>query len=139
MSSIFQKISSKSKSDVLGHAFYKIRHYSNAKISNEEKKLMREYACHFIYKRDELNNADYWLLCRLFNLKDNRSISPDDLVLLPIEDFKILKSKAEKYDAIRFKNSKSRKLANDRMTPEERSAAARKAGLAGGRGRKKVI
>lgn len=57
------------------HAFYKVRHYSTAKISDREKELMKAWIMErgLVEKRDSLNNADYWLIGSLFGLKDERS------------------------------------------------------------------
>jgi hypothetical protein len=99
--SVFQKISTQDKTDRLGHAFYKIRHYSNAKLSAEELEMMRDNAYKFIADRDKLNNEDYNLVCRLFNLRNERIF-------------------AEKMSAAGKKSSAN-------MTPEQRSARAKKA------------
>lgn len=75
--SVFSKISNKNAANGTAEkALYKIRHYSNAKILPEESELIRGYVIsnNLIEQRDSLNNADYWLIGALFNLKDERSL-----------------------------------------------------------------
>jgi hypothetical protein len=57
------------------HAFYKIRHYPTVKISDKERELMKAWIMErrLVERRDSLNNADYWLIGSLFQLKDERS------------------------------------------------------------------
>lgn len=79
--SVFQKISKKisKKNAVSDHekmrrAFYCIRHYFGVKLSEHEYELMRAWIEKrgLVERRDELNNADYDLVCSLFNLKNER-------------------------------------------------------------------
>ena len=81
--SVFQKISKKisKKNAVSDHekmrrAFYCWRHYWDyyMKSPEWERELMRAWIERrgLVERRDELNDADYNLICSLFNLKNER-------------------------------------------------------------------
>lgn len=50
-----------------------------------------------------------------------------ETITVPLEEYEELKKKAEAYDKIKSNNSKAGKISASKLTPEQRSANAKKA------------